>query len=311
MLHRLRDAVGDCGRMSSGIVTVAASAWGAEREQAQRLAGELRRLRDLSGLSGRELARRMGTSQSKVSRIELGTTIPSLPEVTAWASAIGASPGVHDSLVALAEAAFTEVQSWRDASRRRPHAQDEIRALESRTRMLRIFQPSVVPGMLQTAEYARRVFSFFPATLAESAIPAAVAGRLNRQLALYETDRKFSFLITEAALRWRPGPPELMVAQLDRIVSVSTLDNVSVAVIPLGVQAVATLTHAFVIYEGWAEQDTLVEVDTIHAQLFVKRQGDVALYRQRWERLTQMTIVGEEAREFISGLSAGLRARSG
>src|ERR1051326_528746 len=111
-------SAGDRGRMSSGIVTVTASTWGAEREQAQRLAGELRRLRDLSGLSGRELARRMGTSQSKGSRIESGTTAPSLPEVTAWASAIGVSTEVHDSLVVLAEAASTEVQSWRDALRR-------------------------------------------------------------------------------------------------------------------------------------------------------------------------------------------------
>jgi transcriptional regulator with XRE-family HTH domain len=303
--------VDNYGRMSSGIVTVAASAWDTDREKAQRLAGELRRLRDLSGLSGRELARRMGTSQSKVSRIESGTTIPSQPEVTAWASAIGASAEVHDSLVALAEAAFAEVQSWRDALRRRPHAQDEIRALESRARMLSTFQPSLVPGMLQTAEYARRVFSFLPATLAVADIPAAVAGRLNRQLALYETDRKFSFLITEGALRWRPGPPELMVAQLDRIASVSTLDNVSVGVIPLGAQAVTMLTHTFVIYDGWDEQDTLVEVDTIHAQLLVKRPGDVALYRQRWERLAQMAVVGEDAREFIGGLSAGLRGRPG
>ena len=299
------------GHMSAGIVTVAASTWDAEREKAQLLAGELRRLRDLSGLSGRELARRMGTSQSKVSRIESGTTIPSLPEVTAWTSAIGTSTEVHDSLVALAEAAFAEVQSWRDALRRRPHAQDEIRALESRARMLITFQPSLVPGMLQTAEYARRVFSFLPATLAESDIPAAVAGRLNRQLALYETDRNFSFLITEGALRWRPGPPGLMVAQLDRIASVSTLDNVSVGVIPLGVPAVTMLTHTFVIYDGWDEQDTLVEVDTIHAQLLVKRPGDVALYRQRWERLSEMALLGEDAREFIGGLSAGLRGRPG
>jgi transcriptional regulator with XRE-family HTH domain len=290
---------------------VAVGAWGAERVQAQRLAGELRRLRDLSGLSGRELARRMGTSQSKVSRIESGTAIPSLPEVTAWASAIGASTGVHDSLVALAEAASTEAQGWRDALRRRPHAQDEIRALESRARTLSTFQPSLVPGMLQTAEYARRVFSFLPATLAEGDIPAAVAGRLNRQLALYEMDRKFSFLITEAALRWRPGPPEVMVAQLDRIASVSTLDNVSVAVIPFAAEAVTMLTHMFVIYDGWDEQDALVEVDTIHAQLLVKRPADVALYRQRWERLAAMALLGDQAREFIRGLGADVRGRSG
>jgi transcriptional regulator with XRE-family HTH domain len=265
----------------------------------------------LSGLSGRELARLMGTSQSKVSRIESGAAIPSLPEVAAWASAVGASTAVRDSLASLTEAAFTEVQSWRDALRSRPHTQDEIQALESRACMLRTFQPSVVPGMLQTAEYARRVFSLFRGPLAENDVPAAVAGRLNRQLALYETEKKFDFLITEAALRWRPGPPELMLAQLDRISSVSTLDNVSVSVIPLAVQAVTMLTHAFVIYEGPDEHDSLVTVETIHAQLIVKDPGDVALYRQRWERLAEMALGGDKAREFIGDLSAGLKGRAG
>jgi transcriptional regulator with XRE-family HTH domain len=288
---------------------VAASTWGAEREQAQRLAGELRRLRGMSGLSGRELAQRMGTSQSKVSRIESGTAIPSLPEVSAWATAVGASTAVRDSLVALADAAFTEVQSWRDALRSRPHTQNEIQALEARARTLRTFQPSVVPGMLQTAEYARRVFSFFQTPLAESDIPAAVAGRLNRQLALYETAKQFSFLITEGALRWRPGSPELMLAQLDRIASISTLNNVSVGVIPFGPQAITMLTHAFVIYDGLDEQDTLVSVETIHAQLMVKNPGDVSLYRQRWERLTEMAIVDDEAREFISELNVRLKGQ--
>lgn len=287
------------------------SAWGVEREQAHLLAGELRRLRDMSGISGRELARRTGMSQSKVSRIESGTIIPSLPEVSAWASAIGAPTEIRDSLVALAEAAYTEVQSWRDALRSQPHAQDEIQMLESRARILRTFQPSVVPGMLQTAEYARRVFSFLRGTPAESDIPGAVAGRLNRQLALYETERKFSFLITEGALRWRPGPPELMVAQLDRVVSVSTLDNVSVGVIRLETQAVTMLTHAFVIYDSNDGHDPLVSVETIHAQLLVKSREDVAMYRQRWEQLTEMAILGPEAREFISGLSAELRGRAG
>jgi len=271
----------------------------------------LRRLRGLSGLSGRELARRIGTSQSKVSRIESGMAIPSLPEVSAWATAVGAPTTTRDSLVTLTEAAFTEVQGWRDALRARPHVQDEIQALETRARMLRTFQSSVVPGMLQTAEYARRVFSFFQAPFAKGDIPAAVAARLDRQLALYENDRQFNFLIAEAALRWLPGTPDLLLAQLDRIASVSTLDNVSVGVIPLGAQAVTMLTHAFVIYDGRDEQDALVSVETIHAHLVVKSPGDVALYRRRWELLNEMAIFGGEAHEFISGLIAHLKATPG
>jgi len=264
-------------------------------------------LRSLSGLSGRELAQRLGTSQSKVSRIEAGAAIPSLPEVAAWASAVGAATPIRESLISLTEAAFTEAQSWRDALRARPHIQDDIQAMESRSRLLRTFQPSVVPGMLQTAEYARRVFSLFRGPLAQSNVPAAVAGRLDRQLALYETEKEFRFLITEAALRWRPGSPELMRPQLDRIASVSTLDNVSVGVIPLAVEAVTMLTHAFVVYDGRDDQDRLVSVETIHAQLVVKDPGDVALYDQRWDRLAEMAIVGDEACAFIRDLGAALK----
>ncbi|HLI77791.1 MAG TPA: DUF5753 domain-containing protein, partial [Acidobacteriaceae bacterium] len=178
-------------------------------------------------------------------------------------------------------------------------------------RTLRTFQSSVVPGILQTAEYARRVLSFFHTPFADGDVAAAVAGRLNRQLALYEADKQFSFLLTEAALRWRPGPVELQLAQLDRIASVSTLDNVSVGVIPLGVQATTLLTHAFVIYDGPHEQDTRVSVETIHAHLVVKSTGDVALYRQRWELLNAMAISGGEAREFIIGLLTDLRSSPG
>jgi transcriptional regulator with XRE-family HTH domain len=299
-----------CGRVRAGTAVVATSVQGEERGKAHHLAGELRRLRDLSGLSGRELARRIGTSQSKVSRIESGAAIPSLPEVTAWASAVGAPPAVQDSLVSLTEAAFTEVQTWRDALRSRPHAQDDIRMLETRAAMMRTFQPSVVPGMLQTAEYARRVFSLFHASFAASDIPAAVASRLNRQLALYEPEKKFAFLITEAAMRWRPGPAELLLAQLDRVASVSTLDNVTVGVIPLAAEAVTMLTHAFVIYEGRNENDALVSVETVHANLIVDDLDDIALYRKRWDRLQEMAITGDEARRFIRALGSGLKGQA-
>ena len=155
------------------------------------------------------------------------------------------------------------------------------------------------------------MLSFFQVPFAKGDVPAAVAGRLDRQLALYETDRQFDFLIAEAALRWRPGEPELLLAQLDRISSVSTLDNVSVGVIPLGAQAVTMLTHAFVIYDGPGEQDALVSVETIHAHLVVKNPADVALYRQRWKLLNEMAIFGGEAQEFISGLTACLKAPPG
>src|SRR5215204_6065118 len=114
-----------------------------------RLAAELRRLRDLSGVSGRELARRISISQSKVSRIESGTAMPSLPEVTAWGAALGASQATLDHLAFLTNQAYTEVQPWREALRGQGHLQDEIQEQEALATCVRTFQPAIVPGLLQ------------------------------------------------------------------------------------------------------------------------------------------------------------------
>lgn len=274
----------------------------------QRLAVELRRLRDLAGISGRDLAQRMGISQSKVSRIESGATIPSLPEVVAWAKAVGASAETRERLIAVTEAAFTEVHTWRAALTTRTHLQDEIQEREARALTSRTFQPSLVPGLLQTAEYARRVFSMSQLPYTEAAILEAVAGRVHRQLALYKKDRKFEFLITEAALRWRPGPTEMLLAQLDRVTSLSTLSNVSIGLIPHAAQAVVPTSHGFVIYDGpEGDFDAFVTIETIHANLTVNDPSDVELYRSRWSLLRQMAVFDDEARKFLATLGTDLR----
>lgn len=275
----------------------------------QMLAAELRRLRDLEGISGRDLARRLGISQSKVSRIEAGSTVPSLPEVMAWLKELSVACEVQERLVSLTEAAYTEVHPWRAALHRRGHLQNEVQEVESLARQVQVFQPSVVPGLLQIAEYARRVCSLFQVPYSADDLTAAVASRLDRQLALYEPDQRFEFLITEAALRWRPGPPRLLLAQLDRVASVSTLENVSIGLIPLDVEAVAVTSHGFVIYDGDDEdQNSSVSVETVHAKMTVNSPEDIELYRRRWQLLRTMAVFDDEARRFLTKLSAEIAA---
>jgi transcriptional regulator with XRE-family HTH domain len=276
----------------------------------QQLAAELRRSRELGGISGRELAQRIGISQSKVSRIESGATIPSLPEVKAWAEAVGATVERQELLVALTESVFTEVHGWQAALHARTHLQDEIEERETRASRVRIYQPSVVPGLLQTAEYARRLFAMSQVPHPVDDLSAAVAGRLQRQLALYEVDRRFEFLITEAALRWRPNSVRVLLAQLDRIASLSTLENVSIGLVPLDSQAVTPTSHGFIIYDlNDRDHDSFVEVETIHANLIVNAAEQVELYEKRWLLLSQMAIFDDDARKFLTNLATKLRAK--
>lgn len=279
-------------------------------DRGRRLAEELRRIRSIAGMSGRVLADKIEISQSKVSRIESGDAIPSLPEVRAWAEAVHASEDTWHLLSALTETTHTAVSRWRNKLDDRPHLQDDVEAKERAAARIRTFQPSVVPGLLQTADYARQVFGMFqeppygPEQLAK-----AVAARVERQLLLHEEERSFDFLITESALRWRPGSPASLAAQIDRIASLSTLGNLTVGVLPLTARAAVPHSHAFTIYEPADDEgDTFVNIEMVHATLDVFRESDVGAFQRRWESLDRAALHGDEARGFLQQLVTETRA---
>ncbi|MEV4562807.1 helix-turn-helix transcriptional regulator [Nonomuraea sp. NPDC049419] len=288
----------------------------------------MRRLRDMAGISGRELADLIGISQSKVSRIEAGTAMPSAVQVADWAEAVNAPRDARQVLDSLVQAAFTDVRAWRVATRTGPHVQGDIQLLEQGAGRVRVFQHSLVPGLLQTAEYAKRVLALFQPGYPESGRAEVLAARLDRQLVLYDESKRFEFLITEAALRWRPGPPRLLLAQLDRIASLGTLENVSIGVIPQDAEAVISMAHPFVMYEqdadqaaeeeggdevggtgdGDAHEGTVVTVETVHANLVVKGAESVGLYDTRWSLLRRMAVFDDAARAFLTEVAAAVRA---
>lgn len=270
-----------------------------------RLGSELRHLREFAGLTGRALAERIGINQSKVSRIESGETPVTRPEVYAWADATGAAPDTRARLVELAEATFTEVAAWRDAVRAgNKHMQDQIREREATARTVRNFQPTVIPGLLQTPEYAHRIIPL--ADIAGKIDHAAsAAARLERQQALFDTERRFEFLIGEVALRVNPAPSaDLLVAQLDRVASLAAMENMHIGVLPTSGQAVATSWSNFVIYEG---NETFVAVELAHAQVRVTDTRDIELYRTLYDRLWKHATKGKDAVTLIQRVAAELR----
>lgn len=198
-----------------------------------RLGAELRRLRSLSGLTTRALAAQAGLSNARVSRVELGQSLLSLPELDAWAAAVSASPEARIRLRELAEIAHGTVEPFRISRAHRSHLEENAADLEARAGRIITVQPQVVPGLLQTAEYARRLLELVDPT-GQRDIPVAVAARMRRQEALYDAGKQFEFILTEAALRWPAGDRAVMAAQYDRIASVSTLTNVKLGIIPAG-----------------------------------------------------------------------------
>ena len=164
-----------------------------------RLGEELRRFRVLAGLSGSQMAQAVGVSQSTISRIERGDSVPSAVEVNAWADAARLGEERRMLVLSLAEAAVNEVITHADRlTGGLAFVQDSVHELEQTARTLRHFQPGIIPGLLQTGEYARRILTFADPS---ADIGQAIAARMARQRLLYEPDRSFEFLLTEAALR--------------------------------------------------------------------------------------------------------------
>jgi transcriptional regulator with XRE-family HTH domain len=246
----------------------------------------LLRLRKRAGLTGSDLGRLVMMSQAKISRIETGSTVVSPEDVDLLARTLGASAEEVARLIDLAERQHNRLTDWREAGRGVVHMQRGIGRLESGTRELRVFQPAVVVGLMQTSEYARTVLKAAHDIGAginwdnATAVPEALAERLHRQVALDDPGKQFFFVMTESALRNRVVTPMYMRAQVARIREVSRQPNVSLLIIPADAGLNLPPYHGFELLD-----DKSVVLDTFNTTIVGRGRDDIALYRHVFDKL--------------------------
>ncbi|WP_096059205.1 helix-turn-helix domain-containing protein [Carbonactinospora thermoautotrophica] len=271
-------------------------------DRRQDLAEALRLLRKRAGLTGQTVARRAGMSQSKVSKIETGRLLPSVLDVERILKALEVPHDVGADLIRLARQANTEARSWRAYERLGYHKkQQELAAIEAQTRTLRLFQNALIPGLLQTPEYVQAVFGR-KSHLSPDARAKAIAARLERQNVLYDQRKEFIFVMTESVLRWRICPNAVMVTQLDRIGSLSRMENIRVGVIPWSARPAEFPLTSFCLFDN-----RLVTVEAFHCELATRDPKDVNLYFDRFDALAASAIFGDSAREMLSRLAEEYR----
>jgi hypothetical protein len=176
-----------------------------------------------------------------------------------------------------------------------PH-QSKLLELDAKTRLFRVFEATVIPGLLQTAEYARvRLTQGIILFNASNDINEAVQARMKRQELLYREDKRFHLVITEAALRLRLCAPQVMLAQLDRLISLSTLPNVRLGVISSETQYVVGPWHGF-----WLRDNERVLVETFSAELNLVQPPEIALYSKIFEQFSAIASYSRSARAIIT-----------
>ncbi|MGH9656905.1 MAG: helix-turn-helix domain-containing protein [Bryobacteraceae bacterium] len=273
-------------------------------EQRRAAYGEkLRTLRARSGMNGRDFAAALGTKQPKISKIETGRQTPTDSDVTDWCDALGVPESVR--LALLDELAELRVQQavWQRHLRSGQRArQDEITAAEQSVAKVRAVEMLAVPGLLQTADYARAVFATQAALHdVERDIEEAVRARLRRQQALYAPGRTFEFILGEAALHHVVCEPDVLAGQVDRLVSVIGTPNVRLGILPWGSRLPFVVTNGFIVHD-----DHTVLADTMTAELRINDPEQIAAYHHIVDRLWGSAAEGADARAILARIATGL-----
>ena len=267
------------------------------------------RLRDLrrdAGLTGQQLADRAAWHGSKVSKIEHGKQTPSEDDIRTWCQHTEALDQVSDLIAAVRhiEAMYMEWRRVLGVGTRRRQAVS--RTLESNSRLIRWFEPVLIPGILHTAEYAtavmRRVIDFYETP---DDLDAGVAARLQRQHVLYRRGHHLRFIIAEQALSTMVGDVDVMAGQLDRLLAVMSLPTVTVGILPARAEY-RVPTNQFIIYD-----ERLVHVESISAELTINQPREIVLYARAFEELARQATFGRAASGLITSSLDDLRTMQG
>lgn len=260
------------------------------------LAERLRRLRRSVGLTGDQLAGRLGWVRSKVPKIENGHQIPTEADIIGWVEACGRPAEQAAELLDMLTQAQTLHRQWK-YQQRQGHttiwtAWDR---LVRQARIIRNFEIVVIPGLRQTPEYVR--YRMMEAVrhygIAEESIDEAIVVRMRRQEVLYEPGRTFEFVTTEAALRIGACPAKGMIGQLDRLSVLSQLANITLGIIPLGVTLPAMPQNPFLI----ADEKVVAET---HGSDVTIGSDEVETYRRLADALMAEAVTGDDARSVIA-----------
>jgi len=263
----------------------------------------LRALRTDAGLTVDQVAERLLCSASKVSRLETGQRGASLRDVRDLCDLYEVDAAERERLMTLAREG--KQQAWW-------HSFDlrylTYVGLEDEAASIRLYNANVVPGLLQTAEYARAVTAaVFPERTLE-AVDQEVDARLTRQqLLTKENPPEIQVVLDESVLHRTVGGPAVMRAQLHRLLDLSRLPNVSLHVLPYESGALPAVETKFNILSfATLEVSDVVFIEGLTGDLYLERPVDVRQYEKVFGMLLEMALGPERANDLITKLTTGI-----
>ena len=212
-----------------------------------------------------------------------------------WTTATNAEPQAESLLAALHTLELQHAEWTRLLKAGLKSHQGSLSQQDEQTKVYRAFENTFIPGLLQTPDYARARFAdAIMMHRVPNDIDDAVRARMQRQEMLYRSDKRFHFVITEAVLRYRLASVDVMLAQLDRLVALTSMRNVRLGVIGFNTQYVADPRHGF-----WLLDNDLVRIETYSAELNLRQPPEIELFSSIFEQLAAVASYGGPARAVI------------
>lgn len=272
----------------------------------QRLGAELRKLREAAGLKGRAAAELLGTDSAQVSQFEAGLAGVSEARVRRIAAHYACTD--QELVDALAAMAADRTRGWWEEYRGRlPSSFLDLSELEYHATYQWDVEFLFIPGLLQTEDYARALFSSRVPELPEEERELRVRHRMQRRVILEKAPAvPYEAVIHEAALRMMVGSRAAARAQLARVTELSEAEGTSVRVIPFDLEHFIDVGAAMVYAGGPVPKLDTVVRDGPHGTGFVDSEAQLGVFRTHFRRLESASLDPRRSRDFIHRLTKEL-----
>jgi transcriptional regulator with XRE-family HTH domain len=268
----------------------------------RRLALELRRLREAAKLTCEEVAEQLECSASKISRVETGRVSVSPRDVRDMLEIYGVPELQRNALVQLARDSRQKGWWHAYADSLQPHVATYL-GMESAASEIRIYEVNLIPGLLQTEEYARAVLTAGAVSSPASHVERQVALKMERQRVAITGPPKVWAVLDEAALRRQVGGPEVMRVQLEYLRELGSLRNVRLQIIPFGGGAHPAMGRPFIILAFGEDADPdVVYLKNLTGALWVENVEEVDRYNVFFNHLQATALSFENSAALMTAV---------
>ncbi|MFD7580949.1 helix-turn-helix domain-containing protein [Kitasatospora sp. NPDC059817] len=265
------------------------------------LGSELHRIREELGHSAEDVYKALPTwSVYKISRVENAKGACKVDEVRKLLDFYQAEDDLKAGLLDIAKNAGKQGW-WISYTGAVGEGTVNLAALESEASAIKTYEASFIPGLMQTPDYARAVFTELGG-LPPDAAEAKVEVRIARQSVLTRPGAPEVWaVIHEAALNVNAGSPDIMRAQLERLIQLSRLPNVNIQIMPAGCAFNPAMNGAFTIL-GFPYRPALdvVLVPAQATELWVEKRALVATYHAAFQKITAAGLPLDRSHAFIT-----------